>query len=80
MWRAMDWASSLRIFWATSGTAPSTGPRYLGFGTRNLESAHQRCRQLAPGTLPRALRSGRASIVVLNAADLNIAAFDRSNS
>ena len=52
--------------------------RFLGFGTRNLEVLPTNdAGQLAPETLAKALAAWKGpSIVVLNAADLNIAAFD----
>ena len=52
--------------------------RFLGFGTRNLEVLPTNdAGQLAPDTLAKALAAWKGpSIVVLNAADLNIAAFD----
>ncbi len=52
--------------------------RYLGFGTSSLQVLpSNEVGQLAPETLTRALAEWKGpSIVVLNAADLNIAAFD----
>lgn len=52
--------------------------RFLGFGTRNLEVLPtDEFGRLAPETLSQALAAWSGpSIVVLNAADLNIAAFD----
>lgn len=52
--------------------------RYLGFGTRNLEVLPTNAEgELRPETLSRALEAWKGpAIVVLNAADLNIAAFD----
>jgi aromatic-L-amino-acid decarboxylase len=71
-------APAMRIFMSDQRHSTiDRAARFLGFGTRNLEILPTNdAGQLAPETLASALAAGSASIIVLNAADLNIAAFD----
>jgi len=72
-------APAMRIFMSDQRHSTiDRAARFLGFGTRNLEILPTNdAGQLAPETLASALAAWKGpSIVVLNAADLNIAAFD----
>jgi glutamate/tyrosine decarboxylase-like PLP-dependent enzyme len=75
----MSGSPAIRIFMSDQRHSTiDRAARYLGFGTRNLEVLPtDDAGRLAPETLSAALAAWSGpSIVVLNAADLNIAAFD----
>lgn len=72
-------APAIRIFMSDQRHSTiDRAARFLGFGTRNLAILPtNEAGQLEPATLEKALAEWNGpSIVVLNAADLNIAAFD----
>jgi glutamate/tyrosine decarboxylase-like PLP-dependent enzyme len=75
----MSGAPAIRLFMSDQRHSTiDRAARYLGFGTRNLQVLPtDEAGRLAPETLSKALAAWSGpSIVVLNAADLNIAAFD----
>ena len=75
----MSGAPAIRIFMSDQRHSTiDRAARYLGFGTRHLEVLPtDDAGRLSPATLTQALAAWNGpSIVVLNAADLNIAAFD----